>query len=978
MSTNALYLKAFRYLYAGIIACLAVSGNIQGEVRKQWTIIPVEVSGEKVTYISDFAIGEEGVPWVALSTPHHTICYWQNGKWHKLAGNFTTGAYLARLYASPNGKVYLSQPCRGSYVRPTSDLKHHFGGLYLLEEGKATYVTDYYYEVSHNYPNLYFDKKDRIWNWGNRFIAKFEDGKWERIEASLGPCRIVEDTKGNVFFIGRKIISYYKDGIFKTDIKLPDMAYEMRNASFKCCLWGDDKVLFIYYGKRGAWVLDLKKLEVQNYSHRETALFDSALYDLFRDRQGNAWILAHNHKKAKNYFYIKVSAKDGKVEELLSTAAIEWDNHRNLQYPESVLCTSDGAIYFGPPGEGVYIFRNDQVSHIGWRQGLSLNSTDWVFEDKEGTIWFASRRKGIGVYDPKGTQAEEPPSHFMRTWKELPLACRALIKDLEGNIWCCLKDKPNTVSKWGVRDWEHFEVRTDTSKIKTFLVDDLNRLHLRMYDNASGVYRLSGSKVEHFRDLRDMLVDSVRTGSREFRSSNPRHILPPVVTKDKEIWYALSNYERFSHYDGIQWHQFNLSDDIWHIFKWKDDSVMIRTQGEKFFTLDKGQLVEFNNQHTLNQEYMLSECGIRLFDKAVYEANKGKFYPMRRTYKAIYLFENEDDFLDFTEDDIPSTAIKLSKYLDRIWLADGGFWAHEDNLPRLNRYYKGLMLNVDLATTPVGSILWAQQCDTVEDRTGNLWLRSRDTAFVIKQGLIDTAITIPKKLVYESRKLRIAFVGTSDGEESDKLRYCWRLDDGEWSEPSKKKYVEMNFAKSGFHNFEVMSIGEIGNVDTTPATLKLNIVIPLPEVRIVSTPDKLSEGPDIVVEYEVVKREEGSQLSFQWRLDNGKWHDTLDTKVFFSFLDDGKHVFEVRAVEDYKYIQPAPSKVEFVLKTDYHRLIARETERLKSASYSEREKAAATLVFIGERCLPYLRKELKQATRDTEWWFKNVIWQIEH
>lgn len=971
MNINALYPKVYGYfLYVGIAACLLVTGSMQAEARKQWTVIPVEVEGEQDTFISDFAIGEEGVPWVALSTPQHTICYLKDGKWRKLAGSFSTGIYLSRLYTSPNGKVYLSQSGREPFVNPPPDLKGHFGGLYLLEEGKATHVTDYYYEEARYGPKLYFDSKGRIWNWGNAFIAKYEDGEWEKVEASIGPCRIVENTKGNVFFIGNKTISYYKDGIFKTDIQLPDMAYKMSDASFKCCLWGDDKVLFINCAMKGAWVLDLERLEVQKFPFRKTALFESRLFDLFRDRQGSAWVLAHNNNKANDCFYIKVSAKDGKVEKLLSTAAIKWDYHRNFQYPESVLSTSDGTIYFGPPGDGVYILCNGQVSHVGWKQGITLNSTDWVFEGKDGTVWFASRRTGIVVYDPLGIQDGKPSSQFLSTWTEFPLACRTLITDFEGNIWCFLKDKPRTISKWDGQNWEHFEVDFDTTQIAMLFLDDLNRFHLRTYSSSS-LFRLYGSRIERFRELRDMLVDSVNTGSREFQGSNI------LVTKNKKIWYTMSHDERINLYDGTQWHQFNMSDDIQHIYKYKDDSIIIRVQGEKFFTIDKGQIVEFKNQHILEHEFMLSESGDMIFDKALYEANKGTYYPMRRTYDAVYLFKNVDDFLDFRESNVSNSAIKLSKYIDRIWLVDGGFWSHDDNLARLNRYYKGLLLNVDLSTTPVGSNLWARQCNVAEDRSGNLWIQNRDKAFKIKRGTLDTVITTPKKIEYQARKIRIEFKGLSDNEESDKLKYAWRLDGNGWSQPSENNFVELFFNESGFHDFEVISIGETGNLDATAATLKLNIVIPTPEVRIVSLPDPSIELP-VIIEYEVVKRQQDSRLLFQWRVDSGRWNNTSDTKVVLWSLEDGKHVFEVRAIEDNKYVQTKPAKDEFVLKTDFQSIILREIERLKSDSYDGRERASAALISIGEKCLPYLRKELEQPTRDTEWWINNVIWQIEH
>jgi hypothetical protein len=287
------------------------------------------------------------------------------------------------------------------------------------------------------------------------------------------------------------------------------------------------------------------------------------------------------------------------------------------------------------------------------------------------------------------------------------------------------------------------------------------------------------------------------------------------------------------------------------------------------------------------------------------------------------------------------------------------------------------MLKLDLEKTPIGSTLWAHQCDVHEDRNNNLWIRNRENLFRVERGILDTTITTAKEPVYECRKLRIAFAGTSDRGEPEIIKYSWRLDDSKWSQPADADYVELLFDESGFHNFQVMAVSEMGNVDATPAALKLNIVMALPEVKIVAWPQETVEGYGIVIEYEVVKRREGSRLSFQWRLDEAKWTNTLEYEVHLPALEDGKYVFEVRAIEDDKYVQATPAKVEFMCKTDFSQIIAREIGRLKSDNYAERDKAARALVSIGQKALPYLRQELTKGTVDTQWWLKNVIWQIE-
>jgi hypothetical protein len=401
--------------------------------------------------------------------------------------------------------------------------------------------------------------------------------------------------------------------------------------------------------------------------NQKAQLLAAGLYDLFRDTDGNVWILAGDTSKAKNYFYIKVCAEDTTIEEVLSTAQIEWDNSRNSQYPESVLCAADGRIYFGPPTNGIYILRDGHISHIGWQQGLMLNNTDWVYQSADGTTWFASRTTGIAVYDPNGIPADTLRSKFQYTWQDFALANRCTVKDFQNNLWCSLEDKPRTISKWNGRDWEHFELEVDPTNLMSLFVDNLNRVHFHVTEYAAGAYRISGTKVDRFADIDQMLVDSVRTGAKKFRAARSGYMLAPLVTKDNKIWYSHYHSGSLYHYDGTQWHRFNFGDnDVMNISLSKDGSIVIASRTD-FYTMDKGQFVKIKDQDVTDKKYLLGEDGLRPFDEAVYAANKATLFPARKINDQIYLFENIDRFLNFSPGNIGDSVLKLPRYSEEIW-----------------------------------------------------------------------------------------------------------------------------------------------------------------------------------------------------------------------------------------------------------------------------------------------------------------------
>ncbi len=966
----------------------------------QWRLIPVEIDGEKNTIVADFAIGSDGIPWVALARPEHTICYWHNDRWHKLAGGFTVLGHGPQFIVAPTGEVYLIQERAPDKLRSDrSPNRAWFGSVHLLEDKRAEYVTDFYRTPPGYRVNLLFDHRQRIWNWGDTFLAKFEDGQWERVEADVGPyAQVIEDPAGNVYCFG-KTLSCYRDGRFTTNAPSPFHLWEQQEP-LKGYLWGTDRALFLTPAKPGVMVVDLNTLQrsdvlhadpltesaarsLHSAMHRGNAeaaqnvplLLRTSLWDAFRDGQGNIWALG-NSPTLWDYVYFQICAADNRVMERPETVDIDWGDGMGSDR-KAVLCAKDGTIFIGGERSGVYLLRDGVLTHMDWKRGLAINEAQWVHEHPDGTIWFASRRTGVAVYDPHGTPGDGPPSVFQTSWQEYPLAVARMVRDFKGNLWCCLKSEPCKVSRWDGHAWEHFDLGFETTGATTLAVDNLNRLHILAFtERAVTACRLADGNARRFADFREMLVDSVATGSREFKGGHPDISSIPIVTHNGQIWCRdPMNSQLMRHVDG-SWQDFHIEMHRKGVFTQKGQ-VMVRTE-TGFLTPDRGQLVAVADDNARNGKYLLGESGLRPFDQDLYAGRPEEFFPACKTTDALYVFDDWASFRRFQENDVPTRAVKFPKYFDRLWLAPGGFWAHSDNLCAFQRYYQGLLLTVDLALTPVASSLHASQCDVYEDSNNGLWIHRSGVLFHITRPTLDTQITSPQVAECASPALRVEFAGISDGPVAEPLTYAWRLDGGSWSEPTERTYANLEFTEPGSHEFEVLSIGAMGNLDTTPAVMDLSVTLPVPEVRIVSAPQEIVMDLDVAITCEVVKQTEGTTLTFQWRLDGGDWLDTQERTLRPSRLEDGEHTVEVRAMADGKYVQAPPASVKFEIRTDHERLITSAILQLHSDDSEQREAAVRRLTFLGRRCLPALKKELERADENTRWWIQATIEQIEN
>ncbi len=140
------------------------------------------------------------------------------------------------------------------------------------------------------------------------------------------------------------------------------------------------------------------------------------------------------------------------------------------------------------------------------------------------------------------------------------------------------------------------------------------------------------------------------------------------------------------------------------------------------------------------------------------------------------------------------------------------------------------------------------------------------------------------------------FENTNSGENSTTTFEC-RLDwnafnDAPWETcTSPKTYTNLS---EGTHNFEVRAIDQAGNVDPTPPWFEWNIDI-APITTIDSGPSDPSTSPDATFTF---SSSDEPNVIFECKLDSENWEagNCTSPRVYIG-LDEGQHVFEVRAIE---------------------------------------------------------------------------------
>jgi len=299
------------------------------------------------------------------------------------------------------GTIWMSTPAGISRLNGI-DIKH-----YTIAEGLA----------SNEVRNIFQDHSGKYWfslgHYPGMGINMLADSQFIHLTKKDGlPSDFIqgidEDRNGNVW------LSSWGGGVSKYDGKT------YTNYSVKDGLPHTDVLSAIYsadgYMWFGTWG-GLSRFDGHQFVNFTTqhGLGDNIIYKVKSDRLGNLFIATTTQGLS-----------------IYQGPGIEWllaeDGFIEYQ-PSSLACGSDGNLWYGSRGGGLWRLNNNSLVHYTTAQGLLQNNILSLFNDPFGTIWFSYDLPGVSSFD-----GEYLTSYS--TAQGLPDASiQSILKDKEGRSW---------------------------------------------------------------------------------------------------------------------------------------------------------------------------------------------------------------------------------------------------------------------------------------------------------------------------------------------------------------------------------------------------------------------------------------------------------------------------------------------------------------------------------------------------------------
>ncbi len=937
-------MRNFLSLLILLLLISSVSGT-DNEIAGHWEKLPLGES--RHGGVISIGIEPGGVLWVMA---HNKLYYWDGEQFRKPVNvELDSGYYLARFWGGGKQRLYASQ--RSSVANK--------GKIYELTDGRAVYVTDFYYDAAHEYPGLYISESGRFFNWGRRFLAVYFDGKWKRFEVRLETGPIVLDMEKRVYFYhNKKLFWFDDDGIFNNRDIVSGLEAVPGQQRVSAVRWGKDRMLMIGYSSHKIHAYNLVTGEPVDIKSIREAIGKRQVYDLFSTSDGEVWLLAHD-RKLGNYVFFKISAS-GETKMIKKTARFGWDNTRCSQYPNSVLETTDGALWFGTAREGIVRYKEDSLQRFGWEQGVSFGNIRYLLESENGKIYAASR-EGVFEFHAGG---ESTVADWVRHWQEYRLGAAEPIRDSEGNIWMFLEERPGEISWWTGGRWDHVKVPFATSEVGYLMADDQGHILIDRDMYSEPCYDISPAGIEKYDDILSMVLAAVRRGVKQFYPDNS--FAGCVVQEDGKIWLGYYNYERVYYYDGSVWDELSMNEDIDYLCESLKYGMLICTGGRKYYRYDRGQFIEVPITEEGPRRWLLGSKYLQPFEQELIDLRPGEYVSVERWEDGkLYLPEpSKDEVCNQRE---YRRGKVLHRYLRAITPGyNGGHWSDYIAGP-IFRFFGNEVFECDFSNTPMlGSVHELRQ--VIEDKAHNLWIDAgwyagarhvfvkRMNEFVIR------GKEVPKRVKRLLELQTQVLLGTC---RQKGTRLFWRLNNWQWQGGEVGDKVEITFPKDGRYDVEVTGMGPLGCTTLEVLSFSVDAVVPLPDTELTAGGPYVSQDVIWEIPVEVVPSEEGAQAELVYRIEGQDYKPAYKgSMLVFGQLEAGVYFVEIASREAGSFYDMTPLELEVKYEPDYELMVSSRVEKLLSGDSSEVEDSILEIKLAGSKVVVELEKKLDELRRN--------------
>jgi len=313
-------------------------------------------------------------------------------------------------------------------------LEDHQGGLWIGTEGggvarlyRGSFAT---YTTWEGLPNnivraLRKDAAGGVWLITQAGACAWRDGKIAPDTASQAPPEtpvraleypaapvesVLERTNGEVWAGTREGNFWrYRDSRWQ----LVDTPIEPGKHLVRCLF--EDRERNLWVGTEGGGLMRLKERRLMTLDAR-SGLANEYILSMAEDDAGGVWLSANNGG---------ISLWRGGVPEA-------WPDRGELRDSRNVttlLKTSDGCLWAGTSGEGLYRWRQGETVRFGPEHGLPNPNILSLFEDREQRLWIGTYASGLFLYDAGRFR------HFGAAEGFPARIITSIVQDRDGDIW---------------------------------------------------------------------------------------------------------------------------------------------------------------------------------------------------------------------------------------------------------------------------------------------------------------------------------------------------------------------------------------------------------------------------------------------------------------------------------------------------------------------------------------------------------------
>ncbi|MBT5832637.1 MAG: SpoIIE family protein phosphatase, partial [Candidatus Latescibacteria bacterium] len=491
----------------------------------------------------------------------------------------------------------------------------------------------------------------------------------------------------------------------------------------------------------------------------------------------------------------------------------------------SMVQESDGTIWFGTNGDGLWRYGQDVWTRFTVEDGLPSNRIQVVRPLSDGSLWVGTPA-GAGFLREDGnwvvySEREGLPNNFV---EDIWLAA-------DGAVWVGTR---GGVGRFGTAGWvHHLNWPGKKDRGGTELVRD--EAGTLWAGTASGLYKLEDNTWQEVEDLRE-------------RVRGP--FLNFAVDGQGVLWGATSSH--VLQFDGQRW---NFIERYGSDRRRGMRSIAAAQKGGVWL-VDRSGIYRFDGQ----KRETIEDVRIAL---ALYEDTDGAMWiggldgAMRILNGERHIFTVADGMPEG-----PINSIVADK-AGRIWVStrfDGVavFDAKKQSWKRVpgnmeaqfngvRRIYPADDGTVWMASSIDGAIrtdgtVWtrytvreglpsSQVSDVCQDALGQLWFATEDglACYMPDQDPPETYLISAQKQIAPHQSAAFEFVGQDAWKltPESNLQFSWRLDSGDWSSFKRTSRESFDGLKPGDYQFEVRAMDLAFNIDTTPVLHTFHVLAPV-------------------------------------------------------------------------------------------------------------------------------------------------------